>query len=423
MNKNAIIATLATLVGLMAITLVVQDSRNGHGGGCSPIPPPVVTNYPPVAVPAPMAVTNTLAKNVKPQVVARIPSEADEPRYFTSIFEAKAKGTYAKWGGAANADIYYLVKLVATSKVESKDEPTPGKIRVSEIRTFHEATEIIKPAKVNLRVDLSTLPLDQIETTGYLLGWLVSIFEPSTGAEIGTAIAGLRGQIDTLEGQEGRPIIDFLNRFGIDIEKIVNEPIEQYLKGLLDEVHAHVNAVQGKSYRFIYWTDKEGEPLRVRYENVDHSPISVEEQNVLNYVNLFIDCHVLPDKNCRPGQTWNIEPSAVASMFGVMTGGKCAGEVTVKRGNDLPDGNWDLSILPATVTLYSDDGRPMGNVKVNGGKAIGDARKAILRELQIDGKGKLRKHDKETKLWFYDFGIKIEGDCEFRTTLLPKKEE
>lgn len=418
MNKNSIIAILAVLVGLMTITFIVKECTGGWRSTPPPPPPPPL---PPTNA-LPTSVERELPK-IKSGDFGRIPSEADEPQAMTSIFEAKGKGKYAKWGGSADADIYYLLKLMATSKVESKEQFESGKVKIVEVRTFHEAMEVIKPAKVNLRLDLSTLPLDQIETTGYLLGGLVAIFEPSTGAEIGTAVSGLRAQIDALDGQEGRPIMDFLNRFGIDINKIVNAPIEEYLNGLLKEVHSHVNAVQGKSYRFIYWTDKEGEPLRVRYENVDHSPISVEEQNVLNYVNLFIDCHVLPDKGCRPGQTWNIDPAAVASMFGVMTGGKCAGEVMVTRGNDLPDGNWDLTISPATVSLYSDDGRPIGNVKINGGKAIGDARKAVLRELQIDGKGKLRKHDKETKLWFYDFGIKIEGDCEFRTTLLPKKEE
>lgn len=415
MNKNAIITILAVLVGVMAITFIVKEIT-GPGPFPPPPPSPTPTNTPPISV------TNELPK-IKSGDIERIRSEADEPQIMTSIFEANGKGTYAKWGGAADADIYYLLKLKATSKVESKEPFDSGKIRIQEIRTFHEATEVIKPAKVNLRVDLSTLPLDQIETTGYLLGGVVSIFAPNTGAGIGTAVAGLREQIDALEGQEGRPVMDLLGRFGIDINKIVNEPVENYLNGLLDEVHSHINAVQGKSYRFIYWTDKEGEPLRVRYENVDHSPITVEEQNILNYVNLFIDCHVLPDKNCRPGQAWNIEPAAVASMFGVMTGGRCAGEVKVTRGNDLPDGNWDLTISPATVSVYSDDGRPIGNVRINGGKAIGDARKVVLREFQIDGKGKLRKHDKETKWWFYDFGIKIEGDCEFRTTLLPKIED
>ena len=430
MNKNSLIAILSTLVVLMAITLIVQDGKSRRGGGCTPYPQTSTNTVedvkeqamhggkptPPVTV-----VTNTLS-NVKPGAVERIPSEDDGPQHFTSIFEAKAKGTYAKWGGAAGADLYYMLKLVATSKVEKKEEMS-GRIRVSEIRSFQEAKEIIKPSKVNIKVDLSTLPVDQIEVTGYLLGGLVSIFEPNTGVSIAETVAELRSQVDALDGQEGRPIIDFLEQFGIDINKIVNEPIEEYLKGLLDEVHSHVNAVQGKSYRFIYWTDKEGEPLRVRYENVDHSPISVEEQNVLNYVNLFIDCHVLPDKNCRPGDHWHMDASSVASMFGVVADGTCSGDVTVTRGNDLPDGNWDLTISPATVTLYSDDKRPIGNVKINGGKAIGDARKVVLRGLDITGKGKLRKHDKETKWWFYDFVTKIEGDCEFRSTLIPRRED
>ena len=220
MNKNTIITILSILLGVMAITFIVKEISGGWTQSPPPPPPP-----PP---PPRTSVTNDLPK-IKSGDIERIRSEADEPQVMTSIFEANGKGTYAKWGGAADADIYYLLKLKATSKVESKEQSDSGKIRIQEIRTFHEATEVIKPAKVNLRVDLSTLPLDQIETTGYLLGGLVSIFSPNTGAGIGTAVAGLREQIDALEGQEGRPIMDLLGQFGIDINKIVNEPIESYL--------------------------------------------------------------------------------------------------------------------------------------------------------------------------------------------------
>ena len=422
MNKNTLIGLLGAAVVALLIVVAFLAGKGGDGtdkaGGGGGEPPPPPTNAP--VKPLPVVVTNTLP-DINAGDTERIP---DDPQVITSLFEAKAKGTYAKWGGAADADLYYLLKLVATSEVESKEKSESGKVRVSEIRSFHEATEIIKPAKVNVRVDLSTLPLDQIEATGYLLGGIVSVLgAPDMGLEISNLVSDFREQVDSMDGLEGKQIVALLEQFGIDVQKMIDEPIEVYLNGLLDEIHSHVNAVQGKSYRFVYWTDKEGEPLRVRYENVDHSPISLEEQNVLNYVNLFIDCHVLPDKSCRPGDKWTVGASAIASMFGAVADGTCAGEVEVKRGNDLPDGNWDLAIMPATITLYSDDRRPIGNVKLNGGKAVGDARRAVLRELQIDGKGKLRKQDTETKWWFYDFVTKIEGDCEFRSTLLPRRED
>ena len=315
-----------------------------------------------------------------------------------------------------------MLKLVAKSEVKSKETFGSGRIRIEEIRSFKEATEIIKPARVNLRVDLSTLPLDQIENTGYLLGGFISLFNPVVGIEISTGVQRLREKVDSMDGLEGKPIVEFLRKFDIDIEKIVNEPIEAYLNGLMNEIHSHVNAVQGKSYRFVYWTDKEGEPLRVRYENVDHSPISVEEQNVLNYVNLFIDCHVLPDRNCQPGDRWKVDARSIASMFGAVVDGVCSGDVEISRGNDLPDGNWDLTVEPTTIPFYSADKRPIGNVKIDGGKAKGDARRAILREFQISGRGKLRKQETE-EWWIYDFVTKIEGDCQFRSTLMPRVEE
>ena len=461
MNKNSIIAILAALVGLMAIALIVVSSRNGGGG--TPKPPPShleKTNSPPKVPPVPALVTNppsaqptssdpgtvvtppiphptpTPPPQVKPlpvvverklppvkkDAVDRLPRK-DEPQGLTSLFEVTGKGTLAAGGGAGDVSFYYLMKTVATSRIEDKEEFESGKIKVTEIRSFSEATEVMKVSDVNLRVDLSTVPLDAIANTGYLIGGIASLFDPTIGLAITETVAEFRNTVDSFDGANAKPAFDMLKGFGIDVQRIISEPVEGYLKGLLDQVHSHVNAVKGKSYRFIYWTDKAGEPLRVRYENVDHSPISAEEQNVLNYVNLFIDCHVLPDKNCRPGDSWTINPSSMGAMFGAVADGTCSGEVSIRRGNDLPDGNWSLSVDPATITFYSEDRRPVGNVKLGGGKGIGDGRRAVLRELQIDGKGKLRKRDSDTYLWFYEFITKTEGDCQFRSTISPRVED
>ena len=352
----------------------------------------------------------------------RLPRK-DEPQGLTTLFEVTGKGTLAKVGGAGDVSFYYLMKTVATSKIEDKEEFESGKIKVTEIRSFSEATEVMKVTNVNVRVDLSTVPVDAIANTGYLIGGIASLFNPKVGQDIAETVAAVREAVDSFDGADAKPAFELLKGFGIDVERVVTEPVEEYLKGLMDEVHKHVNAVQGKSYRFIYWTDKAGEPIRVRYENIDHSPISDEEQNVLNYVNLFIDCHVLPDRNSRPGASWPINPASLGAMFGSVAGETCSGDVTVRRGNDLPDGNWSLSVDPATITFYSKDRRPVGNVKLCGGKGIGDGRRAILRELQIDGKGKLRKKESDTYLFFYEFITKTEGDCQFRSTIAPRRDD
>ena len=112
-------------------------------------------------------------------------------------------------------------------------------------------------------------------------------------------------------------------------------------------------------------------------------------------------------------------------MFGAVADGTCSGEVTVRRVDDgkRPDGNWELSIDPTPITFYSKDHRPVGNVKLQGGKGIGDGRRAILRELQIDGTGKLRKKESDTYLWFFDVIKKTEGDCQFRSTISPRRDD
>ena len=423
MNKNAIIAILGALVALLAITLIVNDIRDigsetttgSEGKGPTPVDP-----HGPK--PLPVVVERELPP-VKKGDVDRLP-RIDEPQDITTLFEVTGKGTKAGYAMAGDVSFYYLMKTVATSKIEDKDESESGKIKVTEIRSFSEATEAMKVSDVNLRVDLSTVPIDAIENTGYLIGGLVSLFSPNAGADIVENVAEFRNCIDAIDGANAKPVFDICKNFGIDVQRIISEPVEGYLKGLLEEVHSKVNAVTGKSYRFIYWTDKAGEPIRVRYENVDKSPITVEEQNILNYVNLFIDCHVLPDKNCRPGDSWTINPASIGNMFGaVADDGTCSGEVRVRRRNDLQDGNWSLSIDPAIITFYSKDRRPIGHANLRGGKGIGDGRRAILRELQIDGTGKLRKNESDTYLLIYEFITKTEGDCQFRSTISPRRDD
>ena len=441
MSKNSIIVILGITVVLMALVIILKEIRNdgptrgpkGPDGG----PRVAETNNPPEGptsnddrkTPPPLPPRKQFPVVVERELPAvkegdfdRLPRK-DEPQGLTSIFEVSGKGTRAAIGGAGDVSFYYLMKTVATSKIEGKEEFESGKIKVTEIRSFSEATEVMKVTNVNVRVDLSTVPVDAIANTGYLIGGLVSLFNPEVGQDIAETVAAVRETVDSFDGADAKPVFELLKGFGIDVKRVVTEPIEEYLKGLMNDVQSHVNAVQGKSYRFIYWTDKAGEPIRVRYENIDHSPISDEEQNVLNYVNLFIDCHVLPDRNCRPGALWTINPSSLGAMFGAVADGTCSGEVRVRRGNDLPDGNWSLSIDPATITFYSKDRRPVGNVKLCGGKGIGDGRRAILRELQIDGKGKLRKKESDTYLWFYKFITKTEGDCQFRSTISPRLED
>ena len=432
MSKNSIIAILGITVVLMALVIILKEIRYD---GSTPDPkgstdgPIVAETNNPTAGPIPQPPKKQFPVEVERELPAikkgdfdRLPRK-DEPQDITTLFELTGKGTKAGYTMAGDVSFYYLMKTVATSKIEDKEEFESGKIKVTEIRSFSEATEVMKVSDVNLRVDLSTVPVDAIANTGYIIGGLVSLFAPATGVEIATTVADYRNAVESLDGTDAKPVFDMCKKFGIDVQRIISEPVEGYLKGLLDDVHHHVNAVTGKSYRFIYWTDKDGEPIRVRYENVDKSPITVEEQNVLNYVNLFIDCHVLPDQNCRPGATWPINSTSIGAMFGADAGDTCSGEITVRRGNDLPDGNWSLSVDPATITFYSKDRRPNGNVKIRGGKGIGDGRRAILRELQIDGTGKLRKKESDTYLWLYEFITKTEGDCQFRSTISPRRDD
>ena len=235
MNKNAIIVILCVIVMVLvavAAFLAGKGCRPPSSGGGSDLEEVGKTNAPSIprkrvskppkdsSKPLPVAVTNTLP-SLKPGDTKRIPSQSDAPQHITSLFEAEGKGSYAAWGGAADADFYYMLKLAATSKVESKEESESGRVRVSEIRTFHEATEVIKPVKANLRVDLSTIPLDKIETHALLLSGVVSLFAPVTGGAIADTVLELREEIDSLDGLDAQPIIELMSQFGIDVQKII----------------------------------------------------------------------------------------------------------------------------------------------------------------------------------------------------------
>ena len=280
MSKNSIIALLGITVVLMAFVIILKEIRDGGStqglegpadgprGGETNNPPSGPTSNDDRKTPLPQPPKKQLPVVVERELPAvkegdfdRLPRK-DEPQGLTTLFEVTGKGTLAAVGGAGDVSFYYLMKTVATSKIEDKEEFDSGKIKVTEIRSFSEATEVMNVTNVNVRVDLSTVPVDAIANTGYIIGGIASLFNPEVGMDIAETVATFRETVDSFDGADAKPALDLLKGFGIDVQRVISGPVEEYLKGLLDKVHSHVNAVQGKSYRFIYWTDKAGEPIR-----------------------------------------------------------------------------------------------------------------------------------------------------------------
>ena len=473
MNKNAITIILAVLVGLMAIALMVTDTRNGRKwGGCIPPdgPTPPTNTVENANTNAPIDVkskaetnkviegnakvistsmidgkTNTVVEVAPPKrSVERRPLEPEAtkrlhegPVVILSVFEASGKGEHASYGKAVRGSYYYTTTVIAQSEVKEKDEDRDtGKIRVVERRKFLQARDNLALSDIDVAIALDTLPVDEVKTwcdgacriVGAACAIVARCF-PITApwaSIIGvggtmTAKAHVAAAFAALHKIDGVSARGLLGAFGVkipeNIEAFANERISQWAKKQFSEVHQMLQSIEGKSFLITYTQDANGKPLNVDYANEDGKPISDAEWEILRSANVFLDSNVVPDKRCRVGDSWTVWADEVQELFGAAGDGRAEGKIRVERVADQPDGNWTLKLEPAEVQFHTSDGTAAGTMQIKDGNGLADAENVAVKSLHATASGNLRSLNKKRHFLFFEFVKRIEGNSNLRFTL------
>ena len=473
MNKNSIIAILAALVGLMAITLMVVSSRDGRNGGYPINPPPEpikpepkkenvgkiwidnngVTNIVTETKTISDGKTNTVVEVAPVQrALERRPLEPeatkrlhDGPVIVNSVFEASGKGEHASYGKAIRGSYLYTTTVMAQSKIlDKKEDKSTGKVFVKEQRKFLQSRDALSLSDLDVAIALDTLPVDEVKTwcegACRLVGAACAIVARcfpvtapwSTMIGFGgkmTAEAHVAAAFAALHAIDGTSARGLLGAFGVsvpeNIERFANEWLAKLIKGKVKELHNVIQSIEGKSFIITYEQEKNGAPLNVDYKNEDGSPITDAEWEILRSANAFLDTNVVPDTRCRVGDTWTVWADEVQELFGCAGHGRAEGKISIERVEDQKDGTWTLKIAPATVEFRSDDGTTAGKMQVKDGNGLVDGENASVKSLHATAEGNLRSLNKKRHLLFFDFVKRLDGDSNLRFTLTaePAKAE
>lgn len=350
---------------------------------------------------------------------------ADGPQIIDVVFEATGRGSWKKSGVAVSGRYCFTSVVKAQSVIKSKEETARGNIEVTEERKFLQVQDHLSVDDTDVALAVQeTLPLDTIADVIEGIGGVVGLFNPAAG---GAIVAGTESSRDAIKKVDGTSIRGLLGQFGVaipeNVEEYVNKFSTEFCDGKLENVRDIVHSIAGKSYKIVYIQNKEGAPLRVDFTNVDGSPIAEDEWEILKLANVFLDAQMIPDKRVQPGDHWDVDAEVVAGLAdAVANGGTCEGKIMVERKDDMPNGDWELNFRPATIVTRADNGATAGVFKIAEGNAIGDAKNAYVKSMQMVGTGRLGKM--KSKRWtIFDIMEKIDGDCSYRALMKTDRKE
>ena len=454
MSKNTVITVLAILVGLLTMTLIVTDFRNGktklteRDVGKTIVDEKGITNIVVKTKSISDGKTNTVIE-VAPvkRSVERRPLEPEAtkrlhngPVVISSLFEASGKAEYASGGKTVRGSYLYNTTVVAQSEVKEKeaDEQT-GTVRVVERRKFLQSRDSISLTDVDVAIALDTLPVDQVrvwvDNACNLVGGasaIISSVAPLTapfmaiaGGAAVTAKATVASAFAMLYKIDGVSARTMLGAFGVEIpqnlEEFANKWVSQKVKNQLSSVHNAIQSIEGKTFLITYTQDGNGQPLNVDcYTNEDGTPITDAEWEILRSANVFLDSNMVPDTRCRVGDAWMVWADEVQELFGAAGEGRAEGKIRVERVKDQPNGDWSLQIEPAEIQFRTSDGTAAGKMNIREGNGLVDAKNASVKSLQATATGNLRSLNKKRHFLFFDFVKRINGDSNLRFTLTTK---
>lgn len=450
MSKNTVITVLAILVGLLTMTLIVTDFRNGktklteRDVGKTIVDEKGITNIVVKTKSISDGKTNTVIE-VAPvkRSVERRPLEPEAtkrlhngPVVISSLFEASGKAEYASGGKTVRGSYLYNTTVVAQSEVKEKeaDEQT-GTVRVVERRKFLQSRDSISLTDVDVAIALDTLPVDQVrvwvDNACNLVGGasaIISSVAPLTapfmaiaGGAAVTAKATVASAFAMLYKIDGVSARTMLGAFGVEIpqnlEEFANKWVSQKVKNQLSSVHNAIQSIEGKAFLITYTQNEKGLPLKVDYANEDGTPITDAEWEILRSANVFLDSNMVPDTRCRVGDAWMVWADEVQELFGAAGEGRAEGKIRVERVKDQPNGDWSLQIEPAEIQFRTNDGTVAGKMNIREGNGLVDAKNASVKSLQATATGNLRSLNKKRHFLFFDFVKRFEGNSNLRFTL------
>ena len=344
---------------------------------------------------------------------------SDEPQVIKTVLTTTGRGENSNWGLKGMYSFILTYSVVCHAEIVKKEETALGEVKVLEKRTYEVVRQDLKLSEIDFALALKdTLPIQGLsKLIDVVGGTLEACGLPGTS---GLLQRGGEMIYKAAEAHDGKSARSMLKMFGIDLnprmEKQINEFVQNTVKDILK-----THELEGKSYLITYYQDKDsGAPLRIGFTYADGTKIKTEEEwLVLRRANVFMDSKVIPDKNCSPGDSWQMDSADFDCLLDPFVEGSYCGEVEVVRLDDDADGNWQLSIKPGTISILSDRGRGTGEVRLNEGQCIVDGRRAFVKAMTVTGKGAMKHLTKHHLL----FRSRFEGECGFRAVMTTEPEK
>ncbi|MDO4575012.1 MAG: hypothetical protein Q4D98_07340 [Planctomycetia bacterium] len=344
-----------------------------------------------------------------PESVARVKSRLLKGKFVTT-----GRGEDAKWGVAQIMNFQYTVSVIAESEILSKETLPSGYLKVVEKRTFNNVSDSLCVSDVDLQINLKTVPIDifsqAIDAASLLCVTLSG--DIGTGIMISNQNHYWTGKLKEIDGSSLRNLLGLGN---IEVPQDIETMLQNFGQARIQKALGGVRNISGKSYLITWLQNDFGSPMYAKFTYSDGTPVREDEELlVLKRVNTFIDSHVAPNPNCKPGDLWNVSVDCLQEVFDPYIEGNYVGSVTFVRREDDKEGFWTMELQPGKIEVVNEQGAITGRMTVNGGYAKVSPKDICLEELYVAGKGQLQKLTPHHWL----FTAKVAGECDFEGRML-----
>ncbi len=331
------------------------------------------------------------------------------PRMIKAEFDLSGRGESGDWGVSGVANFKYTIIVIAESIIDSKEILPGGEIKVTETRTFKTVQDSLVISDVDMKLDISLLPIDEFSTA---IDWTVRGWEAITGnVVIGESVTMGKDYLKrVLQNLDGTSVRSLLGACGLSPSKEIERQINQTVQSSVLKAFGGIRSISKKSYKITYYQKSSGEPMYVKFTYSDGKPVTEnDEKMVLRRVNAFIDYNLVRNRDCMPGQSWNINAADMQEVFDPYADGSYVGIVKATRKANNEKGEWVVALSPTTIDIINDSNNTTGHMNLAHGVAIVNPELVSVTELSVGGMGQGQQVNRHHLL----FRARIAGECDF----------